>query len=371
MSAAVVILVFLIIIIAAIVGSAIALPCTFCKDYGTDDAPWYSFLCFKGDDFDPSKAECDYVDDTEYANLAEISNSSSGTESGTETSTLEEDIQTAILAATPAASPAETSSTTSSPQQTAVYGNCTQSVLDQICEKGIEENKIVSGYTKMVVDNKRDTDTFYSNRSSVNGYYMRCAATYNPADAQYNATPWTGAMVKAVCVPEGKVAPGNPNTYVKLQNKDITDGIIGLNKDGLMPGLDGCIGLCESRADCMAVVYDNNTNECKLSRKTGPGIEVQKEGSDVYRRKNYEFNDGVYTIDHTTRPDGTFISNYGDAIYGRKETIGAGPCADRCAALSGCKGFVYNFKDGYCHGLLNVTKKNFGEPNTIYFNKVE
>lgn len=72
MNTGIIVLIVIIVIILAIVGSAFAMPCTFCKDYGTDDAPWYSFLCFKGDDFDPEKAECDWAptDTDEYTPLS-------------------------------------------------------------------------------------------------------------------------------------------------------------------------------------------------------------------------------------------------------------------------------------------------------------
>lgn len=51
----------IVVIIVAILTWAAVSPCTFCKDYDTDDAPWYSFLCFKGEDFDSVKAKCDWA----------------------------------------------------------------------------------------------------------------------------------------------------------------------------------------------------------------------------------------------------------------------------------------------------------------------
>jgi len=58
-------IIIIIVFLVAILGIAVwagAAPCTVCKKDEVDGTkPWYSFLCFEGDEFDAGEAECDWA----------------------------------------------------------------------------------------------------------------------------------------------------------------------------------------------------------------------------------------------------------------------------------------------------------------------
>ena len=122
----------------------------------------------------------------------------------------------------------------------------------------------------------------------------------------------------------------------------------------------------------MGFNYTTSNKSCILRRTTGPGMEAPKAGADVYRRKNYNFSKTKYKIDHATRFSGSDMS-LGEGKYGRLESVGVGPCAKACYDKPACKGFVYNFKNGFCAGKTStdISKKVYSQKDVMFFNKVE